>query len=91
MSGQIIDASIVAAPKQRNTDGENRDIKEDRIRPNGRATRPSRARKHRDGPVDRQIHQAQAERRSTGGAPRVDLAVSRVATRATSASTAGIA
>src|SRR5215467_14926846 len=28
MSGQIVDASIVAAPKQRNTDGEKRDIKE---------------------------------------------------------------
>jgi len=31
MSGQIIDASIVAAPKQRNTEGEKRDIKEGRI------------------------------------------------------------
>ena len=31
MSGQIIDASIVAAPKQRNTDDEKRDIKEGRI------------------------------------------------------------
>jgi transposase, IS5 family len=33
MSGQIIDASIVATPKQRNTDGEKRDIKEGRIPP----------------------------------------------------------
>jgi transposase, IS5 family len=33
MSGQIINASIVAAPKQRNTDGEKRDIKEARIPP----------------------------------------------------------
>ena len=33
MSGQIIDASIVAAPKQRNTDGEKRHIKEGRIPP----------------------------------------------------------
>ena len=33
MSGQIIDASIVAAPKQRNTDGEKQDIKEGRIPP----------------------------------------------------------
>src|SRR5438105_15083934 len=31
MSGQIIDASIVAAPKERNTDGEKRDIEEGRI------------------------------------------------------------
>src|ERR1700748_3107715 len=33
MSAQIIDASIVAAPKQRNTEGEKRDIKEGRIPP----------------------------------------------------------
>ena len=33
MGGQIVDASIVAAPKQRNTDGEKRDIKEGRIPP----------------------------------------------------------
>ena len=31
MGGQIVDASIVAAPKQRNTDAEKRDIKEGRI------------------------------------------------------------
>lgn len=31
MGGQIIDASIVSAPKQRNTDGEKADIKEGRI------------------------------------------------------------
>jgi hypothetical protein len=31
MSGQIIDASIVATPKQSNTDGEKRDIKRGRI------------------------------------------------------------
>ncbi len=28
MSGQIIDASIVVAPRERNTDGEKREIKE---------------------------------------------------------------
>jgi transposase, IS5 family len=33
MSGQIIDAAIVAAPKQRNTEGEKRDIREGRISP----------------------------------------------------------
>jgi transposase, IS5 family len=31
MSGQIVDASLVAAPKQRNTDGEKKAIKEGRI------------------------------------------------------------
>jgi hypothetical protein len=34
MSGQIIDVAIVAAPKQRNTEGEKRDIREGRIPPN---------------------------------------------------------
>jgi hypothetical protein len=31
MGGQIVDASIVAAPKQRNTDAEKREIREGRI------------------------------------------------------------
>ena len=30
MSGQIIDASLVSAPKQRNTDAEKKDVKEGR-------------------------------------------------------------
>ena len=48
MSGQIIDASIVAAPKQSNTDGEKRDIKEGRIPP-GWANKPAKLRqKDRD-------------------------------------------
>src|SRR5579863_1623033 len=41
MSGQIIDASIIAAPKQRNTDGKKRDIKEGRIPP-AWAARPAK-------------------------------------------------
>ena len=63
MSGQIIDASIVAAPKQRNTDGEKRDIKEGRIPPQW-ADEASQAAP--EGPrraLDGQIHQGQAERR----------------------------
>jgi Transposase domain (DUF772) len=43
MSGQIIDASIVAAPKQRNTDGEKRDIKEGRIPPEWAKSRAGHA------------------------------------------------
>ena len=31
MSGQIVDASLVSAPKQRNTDAEKKDVKEGRI------------------------------------------------------------
>ena len=62
MSGQIIDASIVAAPKQRNTDGEKRDIKEGRIPP---AVGEKAGQAAPEGPrrtLDGQIHQGQAER-----------------------------
>jgi transposase, IS5 family len=41
--GQIIDATIVAAPKQRNTEGEKRDIKEGRI-PAEWANKPAKLR-----------------------------------------------
>ena len=48
MSGQIIDASIIAAPRQRNTDAEKVALKEGRI-PDEWAARPSRlAQKDRD-------------------------------------------
>jgi Transposase domain (DUF772) len=48
MSGQIVDASIVAAPKQRNTEGEKRDIKEGRF-PTAWAQKPAKLRqKDRD-------------------------------------------
>ena len=48
MGGQIVDASIIAAPKQRNTDAEKRDIKEGRI-PAGWADKPAKlAQKDRD-------------------------------------------
>jgi hypothetical protein len=43
MSGQIIDASIVAAPKQRNTEDEKRDIKQGRIPPQW-AAKPAKLR-----------------------------------------------
>ena len=48
MGGQIVDASIIAAPKQRNTNAEKRDIKEGRI-PAGWADKPAKlAQKDRD-------------------------------------------
>ncbi len=73
MSGQIIDASIVAAPKQRNTDGEKRDIKEGRIpASNGRKSQPSCARRTA-------MHAGQSNTPkpspSEDGMPRVDLAI----------------
>ena len=54
MSGQIVDASLVAAPRQRNTDDEKKAIKEGRIPPNW--TQGSRR------ALDGQIHQGQTAR-----------------------------
>ena len=45
MGGQIIDATIVAAPRQRNTDGEKARIKEGKGRGTGRTTPPSSPRR----------------------------------------------
>ena len=68
MSGQIIDASIVAAPKQRNTDGEKRDIKEGRIPPEW-AKRPAKLRqKDRDARWTVKYTKAKP---SADGAPRI--------------------
>jgi transposase, IS5 family len=72
MSGQIIDASIIAAPKQRNTDGEKRDIKEGRIPPEW-AKQPAKLRqKDRDARWTVKYTKAKP---SESGAPRVDLAI----------------
>jgi transposase, IS5 family len=72
MSGQIVDASIIAAPKQRNTDGEKRDIKEDRI-PAAWAQKPAKLRqKDRDARWTVKYTKAKP---SEEGVPRVDLAV----------------
>jgi IS5 family transposase len=49
MGGQMIDASIIEAPRQRNSDAEKEDLKEGRI-PEDWATRPAKLRqKDRDG------------------------------------------
>ena len=72
MSGQIIDASIVAAPKQRNTDGEKREIKEGRI-PADWAQNPAKLRqKDRDARWTVKYTKAKP---SEDGTPRVDLAI----------------
>jgi transposase, IS5 family len=72
MGGQIIDATIVAAPKQRNTDGEKREIKEGRI-PAEWAQKPAKLRqKDRDARWTVKYTKAKP---SEDGAPRVDLAV----------------
>ena len=72
MGGQIIDASIVAAPKQRNSDGEKRDIKQGRI-PQAWKDKPAKlAQKDRDA---RWTVKWSKARPSDDGSPRVDLAV----------------
>jgi hypothetical protein len=59
MGGQIVDATIVAAPKQRNTDEEKKVIKEGRV-PDAWKDKPAKvAQKDRDA-LDGQILQSQA-------------------------------
>ena len=48
MSGQIVDASLVAAPKQRNTAAEKAEIKTGRVPEGGRTSRRSSPQKNRD-------------------------------------------
>jgi IS5 family transposase len=72
MGGQIIDASIVAAPKQRNSDGEKRDIKDGRI-PEAWKDNPAKlAQKDRDARWTVKWSKAKP---ADNGSPRVDLAV----------------
>src|SRR5215469_4206563 len=72
MSGQIIDATIVAAPKQRNTDGEKRDIQEGRI-PAQWADKPAKLRQQdRDARWTVKYTKAKPD---ADGMPRVDLAI----------------
>lgn len=72
MGGQIIDASIVAAPKQRNTDGEKAEIKAGRI-PDCWKDKPAKlAQKDRDARWTVKFSKAKP---SGDGSPRIDLAV----------------
>ena len=72
MGGQIVDASIIAAPKQRNTDAEKRDIKEGRI-PAGWVDNPAKlAQKDRDARWTVKWSKAKP---ADDGSPRIDLAV----------------
>jgi transposase, IS5 family len=73
MSGQIIDASIVAAPKQRNTDGEKRDIKEGRI-PAAWTQKPAKLRQ-KDRDARWTVKYTKAKPSLENAPPRVDLAV----------------
>jgi len=72
MGGQIVDASIVAAPKQRNSDGEKRDIRNGRI-PEAWKDQPAKlAQKDRDARWTVKFSKGKPDE---NGAPRIDLAV----------------
>ena len=72
MSGQIIDASLVAAPRQRNTDDEKKAIKEGCIPPNW--AKPAKLR-HKDRDARWTVKFTKAKPREDGSMPPVDLAI----------------
>lgn len=72
MSGQIIDASIIAAPKQRNTDTEKRAIKEGRV-PDGWKDTPAKLRQ-KDTDARWTVKFSKAKPRKDGP-PQRDLAI----------------
>lgn len=74
MSGQIIDASIIAAPRQRNTDAEKAELKEGRI-PDTWAAKPKKlAQKDRDARWTLKRAKARAAK-TDGTKARVEIAV----------------
>jgi IS5 family transposase len=72
MGGQIIDATLVAAPKQRNTNEEKKAIEAGRI-PNGWKDKPAKLRqKDRDARRTAKFTKAKPK---GDGAPQIDLAI----------------
>jgi len=72
MSGQLVDASIVAAPKQRNTKQEKQAIKEGRI-PEGWQAKPAKLRQ-KDRDARWTVKYSKAKPREDGQ-PQIDLAI----------------
>jgi transposase len=73
MSGQIIDASLIAAPRQRNTNDEKKAIKEGRI-PDEWKEKPAKLR-HKDRDARWTVKFTKAKPREDGSSPTVDLAI----------------
>jgi IS5 family transposase len=73
MSGQLVDASIVAAPKQRNSKAEKQAIKEGRI-PEGWQDKPAKLRQ-KDRDARWTVKYTKAKPQKDGSKPRVDLAI----------------
>lgn len=73
MSGQIVDATLVAAPKQRNTEDEKKAIKEGRI-PDGWAEKPAKLRQ-KDRDARWTVKFSKAKERPDGTKPPIDIAI----------------
>ena len=73
MSGQIVDASLVAAPRQRNTQAEKDDIKTGRV-PQGWKCKPAKLR-HKDRDARWTVKFTKAKPREDSTVPAVDLAI----------------
>lgn len=73
MSGQIVDASLVAAPRQRNTNAEKADIKAGRI-PEHWKDKPAKL-SHKDRDARWTLKFTKAKPRDDGTVPAMDLAI----------------
>lgn len=73
MSGQIVDATLVAAPKQRNTEDEKKAIRKGRI-PEGWAENPAKLRQ-KDRDARWTVKFSKAKERPDGTRPPVDIAI----------------
>jgi transposase, IS5 family len=73
MSGQIVDASLIAAPRQRNTEDEKKAIKEGRI-PDEWKEKPAKLRQ-KDRDARWTVKFTKAKPREDGSSPPVDLAI----------------
>lgn len=73
MGGQIVDASLIAAPKQRNTEDEKNDLKEGRI-PEDWKARPAKFRQ-KDRDARWTVKFSKAKEQPDGSKPLVDIAI----------------
>ena len=73
MGGQIVDASLIAAPKQRNTEEEKKAIREGRI-PEAWKAKPAKLR-HKDRDARWTVKFSKAKPKADGSLPPVDIAI----------------
>jgi len=73
MSGQIVDASLIAAPRQRNAEDEKKAIKDGRV-PDDWKEKPAKLR-HKDRDARWTVKFTKAKPREDGSTPPVDLAI----------------